>query len=197
MIQPQILIDTGTSRLWIAENYTPDYYQELTQVFVHEEPPIVIMGRPCRQRRNVGFYSDDSRGYKYSGQFMPADPLANAPILQTLLPKINQSLGTTFNGILVNQYINGTKYLSAHSDDESGLDKGGRKMVAGLCYGPGIRTFRIRDKTTKQIVLDYQHNPCTLLVMEGDFQKQFTHEIPQQTRVLSERISITFRHHTE
>jgi len=62
-------------------------------------------------------------------------------------------------------------------------------------FRPGIRKFRIRDKSTKKIVLDYDHQPGTLLVMSGEFQKQFTHEIPIQKKIKDERISITFRHH--
>lgn len=196
MVQPEVLIDTGNSKLWIAKSYCPDIFDRLKTVPLYEEPPIMIMGRECKQRRNVGFFSDESIGYKYSGQTMKSVPLAEAPVLQTLLPLLNTSLGTSFNGILVNSYINGEKYLSAHSDDERGLDKNGRNMVAGISFG-AIRTFRIRNKQSKSIVLDYQQEPGTLLVMEGDFQKEFTHEIPIQKKIQNERISITFRHHIE
>lgn len=196
MIQPDVLIDTGRSKLWVAKGYSPDFFSQLKQVPLYEEPPIMVMGRECKQRRNVGFFSDESAGYKYSGQIMKSFPLSQAPILEKLLPLVNSSLGTSFNGILVNSYINGEKYLSAHSDDERGLDKGGRNMVVGISYG-ATRTFRIRNKQTKAIVFDYQQEPGTLLVMEGDFQKEFTHEIPIQKKIKDERISITFRHHIE
>jgi alkylated DNA repair dioxygenase AlkB len=195
-MEPKVLIDTGKSKLWIVENYGPDIFSQLQQLPLAEEPLIKIRGEECHQRRNIGFFSDESIGYKYSGTMAKSIPLADAPVLQQFLPAINQSLGTTFNGILVNQYINGKKYLSAHSDSEKGLDKGGRNMVAGIAYG-AVRTFRIRNKETKKIVLDFQHTPRTLLVMEGDFQAEFTHEIPVRKKVKDERISITFRHHTE
>lgn len=194
---PKVLIDNGRSKFWIIENYTPDLYTSLIQLNLAYEPPITVMGRQCNQRRNIGFFSDESGGYNYSTQTMPSQPLTTAPVLQNLLLALNTSLGTNFNGILVNHYINGEKYLSAHSDDERTLDKTGRNMVAGLAYGPGIRTFRIRDKSTKKIVLDYQHLPCTLIVMEGNFQKDYTHEIPVQKKIKDDRISITFRHHTQ
>lgn len=194
-VKTVVLIDTGKSQLISIPNYSPDIYTQVKDVFTYEEPPIMIMGRECRQRRDVSFYSDESKGYAYSGQFMPALPLAKAPILQDLLPKINASLGTKFNAILVNRYRNGEKYLSAHSDDERALDTR-NNMVVGIAYG-GVRNFRIRDKKTKAIVLDHDHQPCELLIMQGDFQKEFTHEIPVQKKVTTERISLTFRHHTE
>jgi len=31
--------------------------------------------------------------------------------------------------------------------------------------------------------------------MQGEFQKEFTHEIPIQKKILDERISLTFRKH--
>lgn len=194
MLSTKTLIQTENSALWVVENFSEDYYEVLKEVFCYEEPPIKIMGKNCKQRRNAAFYSDKSYGYKYSGQTMKSLPLSNVDLFPPLLEEINNSLKTNFNGILVNRYINGEKYLSAHSDDENGLDKN-NKMVVGLSYGPGIRKFRIRDKNTKEIILDYDQQPGTLLVMSGEFQKEFTHEIPIQKKVKDERISITFRNH--
>jgi len=194
---PTVLIDNGQSQLWIVENYTQDLYPELSQLPLVHEPPIMVRGKQCNQRRDIGFFSDASIGYEYSGQTMHSQPLSAAPVLQQLLPMVNQSLGTTFNGILVNRYSNGEKYIGPHSDNEKHLDKGGKNMVAGIAYGPGIRKFRIRDKRTNEIVLDYEHTPRTLIIMQNNFQKDFTHEIPVQKKVTGERISITFRHHTQ
>jgi len=194
MLPTKVLIQTENSALWVVENFTEDFYDILQDVFCHEEPPIIIANKECRQRRNISFFSDESEGYKYSGQIMKSFPLSNVELFPLLLKEINNSLNTSFNGILVNRYINGEKYLSAHSDDEHGLDKN-NKMVVGLSYGPGVRKFRIRDKITKKIILDYEQKPKTLLVMSGEFQNQFTHEIPLQKKIKDERISITFRNH--
>lgn len=195
LLEPKVLIDTGRSKFWIVENYSPDFMAELQKLYLHEEPPITIMGKLCKQRRNVAFYSDESSGYNYSTQTMLSFPFSQAPILKEILLNVNISLGTSFNGILVNSYINGEKCIGAHSDDERTLDKGGRKMVACIAYG-ATRKFRIRDKN-KKIILDYLHSPGTLLVMEGDFQKEFYHEIPVEKKIKDERISLTFRNHTE
>jgi alkylated DNA repair dioxygenase AlkB len=192
----KILIDTGKSKLWVIENYTLDLYDQVKELPLLEEPEIKIFGKVGRQRRNVGFFSDQSSGYQYSGQTMKSQPLMGLPILQKILSDVNQTLETNFNGILVNQYINGEKYVGAHSDDERGLDKTGKNMVAGISYG-AIRTFRIRNKQDNKIVLDYQHQPMTLIVMEGDFQKEFKHEIPIEKGVTTDRISLTFRSHSK
>lgn len=184
------IFSTPKSRFWVYKNFTPDYYNELGNLEVYEEPPIVIYGKVCHQRRDVGFYSNESQGYKYSGTLMPSFKLEN-PLLIKLLDQVNSYLETQYNGILINRYKNGEKYLSAHSDSEVGLSG---NVVAGIAYGE-VRKFRIRDKLTKKIVLDYDHEPGELIVMDGAFQEEFTHEIPIQKKVKGERISLTFRQH--
>lgn len=188
----ETLIDTGTSRFFVIKNFTPNYFDNFSKLTLEHEPPIVVRGNKCNQRRNIGFFSEKSEGYRYSGQIMKSQPLDDQ-IMINLLAKVNKTLDTTFNGLLVNEYIDGTKTVGKHSDSEAGLDK--KKMsVAGIAYG-ATRIFRIRDIKSGKIVLDYEHEPCSLIVMDGDFQKEFTHEIPPQKKVKESRISLTFRHH--
>ena len=67
---------------------------------LEERPEIVVFGKKCRQNRNVGFFSDQSIGYKYSNNLMKSQPLQEK--LGVLLTIVNNTLGTEFNGILVN-----------------------------------------------------------------------------------------------
>ena len=108
-----------------------------------------------------------------------------------LLLVINMVIGAEFNGILVNKYIDGNDYISAHSDDETGLDSVG---VISISYG-SERKFRIRNKETKEIMCDESTTHCSILHMGGDFQKLYTHEIPIQKKIKEPRISFTFRKH--
>lgn len=211
-----ILIDDGQSRLYTVENWTPvrtsslvnnysfyedvngrklflDLYPYLATLPLQIEPPIKVYNKIVHQRRDVGFFSNESIGYRYSGQLAESSPLT--PILSALMEDINSDFNTQFNGILVNRYANQTKYLSAHSDNESGLDKVKRSVI-GIAYG-GVRTFRIRNKNTKEIILDISHKPGMVIVMEGNFQKCFLHEVCKESKTISERISVTFRHHLE
>lgn len=190
-----ILWETKNSKLWAVENYTPDHYNVIKDIELEHEIEIVVYGKPCNQHRDSAFFSDSSEGYKFSGQMQKSHPLSEHTVLTEIIDKINKDFSYHFNGILVNKYVNGEKYIGAHSDDERGLDKN-NKAVASIAYGPGVRNFRIRDKQTKKIVLNYDHKPQTLLVMEGAFQSEFTHEIPVQKKIKEERISLTFRSHT-
>ena len=167
--QPLELINTGRSRFWVIADYSPDYFSVVNTLPLESKPPIMIMGQECRQQRDVGFFSDSSEGYRYSGTLMKSQVItagvtgvtgvtAANQFLAWLLPVVNTSLSTQFNGILVNRYNSGQDYLSAHSDSESGLDPN-KKSVAGISYG-ATRTFRIRDKLSKTIVLDYCLRLC-------------------------------------
>jgi len=193
MLLKKTLIDEKESKLWVIENFSTNHLREMKTLTLEEEPPIRVRGEMKRQRRNVGFYSDESEGYRYSNQIIRSQPLEGLVFLKNLLEKVNTELGTEFNGILVNHYKNGEKYISAHSDDESELDRK-NSMVACISFG-AVRKFRIRTLPKKKKVLDYLHKPLTLLVMEGKFQKNFTHEIPKEKRVKEERYSLTFRRH--
>jgi alkylated DNA repair dioxygenase AlkB len=152
-------------------------------------PPIVVYGKPAKQHRSIGFFSNDSIGYYYSGQLAKSQPLT--PKLKNMLNIINNKLSAEFNGILVNYYKNGEDYIGKHSDDEKGLDKIG---VVSISYG-AIRKFRIRNKLTNKKVIDINMNSGEIIHMGGNFQKEFTHEIPIEKKIKEGRYSFTLRNH--
>lgn len=153
------------------------------------KPPLIIFGKPARQPRNVGFFSDSSIGYKYSTTLMPSIPLTDG--LKELLDIVNSLFpDANFNGILINTYQDGTDNIGKHSDNEKDLSPIG---VLAISYG-AVRKFRIRDKAGK-IVMDIPTINGSILHMAGDFQKEFTHEIPVEKKIKTPRTSFTFRSH--
>jgi len=157
-------------------------------------PKVFLYGEWRSQRRCVGFFSDESYGYFYSNQCARSQKLS--PALKTLLAAINDDYGASFNGMLINHYRDGTDKISYHADDEKALDP--QTGVVTLTWG-AERIFRLREKVPKRAgrIL---HNAVTksgyALQMRGErFQKDLTHEIPEQKKVLGGRFSITFRRH--
>lgn len=90
--------------LWSIPNFTSDYYDELKKIHLIHQPEIIIQGKVCHQRRDVGFYSRESSVYKYSGSVAKAFSLDDYPLLEEIMNKVNKSLKTNFNGILINKY---------------------------------------------------------------------------------------------
>lgn len=162
-------------------------------------PPVVVFGKECKQHRNVGFFADpDVHGYAFAGQVSNNKTIT--PSMYELTQHVNHLLQvhghatTLMNGVLVNQYMSGTDYIGKHSD------KGVPRMnltetgVAILSHGAS-RTFRVRDKSTGNILANIKTRDDEMLLMCGAFQQEFTHEIPVEKKVTTPRISFTFRKH--
>jgi alkylated DNA repair dioxygenase AlkB len=64
--------------------------------------------------------------------------------------------------------------------------------IASISFG-ATRTFRIRDYKTKKIIKDQTLNHGSLFIMGGDFQKEYTHEVPKTKKQITKRINITCR----
>jgi len=191
----EILLETPSSSLQCHElepSMIPLLEQcvrEIELELVHR-PEIKMFGKTYHQQRSVGFFSDISRGYNYSTSSTPANKMK--PCLLELLAYINHKFNASFNGILVNKYEHGGEYIGKHSDDERTIEPD--CGVIAVSFG-ATRKFRIRDKATGKIVLDLPMEPNKIIQMAGDFQREFTHEIPVEKRVREPRFSFTFRRH--
>jgi len=159
-------------------------------------PKIMMRGKVAHQNRSLAFFSNESIGYKYSGYLAKSVPLTEST--KTILEFVSNLYGTKFNGILVNKYENGEDSIGRHSDDEKDLSDVG---VVAISYG-AVRKFRIREKAPKSdqnktmpIIKDIPTDSGVIMHMGGDFQKEFTHEIPVEKTVKNPRYSLTFRHH--
>jgi len=192
-------IQTNRSYLNTIDNYCPieyadNLYLQCKGLCLIVEPRMKL----GTAHRCMNFYSNVSTGYKFSGQIMKAEPLPN--FLLDFMTAVNNSLNTQFNGILINYYRGGSDCLGSHADAEEDLFNG---MVVGytMMSHNGKRKFRIRDMHSQPIFdnslykdIITKHNQ--LLIMGGDFQKEFKHEIPiEKTNQLAERLSITLRYH--
>ena len=122
-------MQTETSSLKIYKNFHDNFNFNIIKIinedetsespFLVKEPSIIVYGNIVKQRRNVGFFSNESLGYFYSKKLMKSQPLTDEMLM--ILEKVNIFLKTNFNGILINNYINGSSCIGAHSDDEKTL----------------------------------------------------------------------------
>ena len=76
------------------------------------KPTIKFMGKIVHQQRDVGFFSNETHGYYYSGKLAESKPLKSN--LVELLKIVNTQFGASYNGILVNRYNDGNNYISYH-----------------------------------------------------------------------------------
>jgi len=173
-----------------------------------EPGKVVMMGREIPTPRYVAHYM---RAYRYTGMTHPAEPLPD--VLQPLLDWANTRAeswgapsGKAFNQALVNFYMDGAHYIGHHSDDEAQLLPGG--VIFSASFGQE-RTFRIRRKAggthaagdfetcAGASSLDISCADGSYIVMAGDMQKEFTHEVPRvhgrKAAGMGPRVNVTFR----
>ena len=188
---PLIKTEKSFLNIYSGEEYADLILQCIAEVEdeLEANKPLRMYGKTVFQRRSIGFFSNESIGYYYSGQLEKSKPLK--PNCLKLMQLINERFDTDNNGILVNKYTQGD-YISDHSDNENNIGKGG---VIAISHG-AVRKFRIRDKLTKKIILDIPTISDSIIHMGGDFQKEFTHGIPVEKKVEGIRYSFTFRKHT-
>jgi hypothetical protein len=74
-----ILVQTETSFLssqFLTDNALLDQCVGEVQDKLLHKPEITVYGKIAHQHRNIGFFSDTSKGYWYSGQLAASQPLS-------------------------------------------------------------------------------------------------------------------------
>lgn len=128
--------------------------------------------------------------YYFSYTHHPAQPFpeifrrllewANAPEQRAAFGQPEGTPHALFNGAVINRYRDGADHIPAHADDEAQLVAGA--PIFSASFG-AERVFRLRHKRVcgrdgKPLAQDIALRPNTYLVMGGDFQHDFTHEVP-------------------
>lgn len=166
--------EEGFGRIW--DLHPPDRHE------------IVMYGKPVRVPRYQQAYLRD---YVFSGSVSRVLPLPDE-----FIPYMDwaNSLGYPgkFNGLLINWYEAGENYIGSHADDEKQLVPNSPIITITLALPGEPRTFRIRDRE-KKIIKDVPTPNGLVLIMGGEFQREFKHEIPKTAKSVGSRISITIR----
>jgi len=90
---------------------------------------------------------------------------------------------------MANLYRNGADSMGCHADDEKEL--GMNPVIASLSFGE-TRLLKFRHQKSKQ-VFDISLNHGDLLLMAGEIQHHWRHELPKTKKLKTERINLTFR----
>jgi alkylated DNA repair dioxygenase AlkB len=113
------------------------------------------------------------------------------PVILELKTRVEAVCNAPFNSVLLNLYRDGADSMGWHSDDEPEL--GERPVIASLSLG-AMRRFRLRHRRRKDldpVAIDLENG--SLLIMEGDTQRFWKHQVPKTRRAVAPRINLTFR----
>jgi alkylated DNA repair dioxygenase AlkB len=147
-----------------------------------------LYGKQIPTPRLTAWYGDEGVAYKYSGRTFYA--LAWTEELLYIREKLANVTGVSFNSVLLNLYRDGNDSMGWHSDDEPEL--GTNPVIASVNFGQE-RRFDFRNKTdhTEKYRINLANG--SLLVMKGDIQHLWQHQVAKSAKVKDGRINLTFR----
>lgn len=175
-------------------NYLPSDQAEalmatLQTSLAWSQKPIRLFGREVMQPRLVAFYADEGVSYRYSG--LTWDGQGWPQSLWTLKQQIERDSGGRFNSVLCNRYRDGADSMGWHADNEPEL--GQNPVIASLSLG-GERRFALKPRRPEHgSTVAYALQSGSLLIMAGDLQHHWLHQVPKTKRSVEERINLTFR----
>lgn len=147
--------------------------------------------------RDEAYYGDPEASYTYSRR--EYRPLAWIPELLSLKARVEEATPpdaythanlprVPYNAVLCNLYRDGNDSVGPHADAEPEMGP----VIASVSLGTE-RLFRLKAHNGT-IAFTERLPHGSLLIMAGQTQKNFKHEVPKEPGVALARINLTFRH---
>lgn len=173
---------------WLDGPTADHWFQQLVNETPWQQPEVVLYGRRHPVPRLTAWYGDADARYRYSG--MIHQPLPWTPLLAEIRQRLVGTLGSPLNGALLNYYRDGQDSMGWHSDDEREL--GDEPLVVSLSLG-GARRFDLRRKGHNRIEHSLTLAHGSLLVMGGQTQHYWQHQVAKTRKPCAPRLNLTFR----
>jgi alkylated DNA repair dioxygenase AlkB len=146
-----------------------------------------MYGKQVLFPRLTAWYGENDKPYSFSGITLNPHPWTAE--LLAIKQKIEPICETVFNSVLLNLYRDGNDSISWHTDAEKELGK--NPLIASVNFG-AERKFQIRHNDsgeTHEILLKHG----SLLIMKGELQHYWKHQVPKQKTISKPRVNLTFR----
>ena len=163
------------------------FFQNLKANIGWKQESMNMYGKQVNFPRLTAWYGDNDKPYSFSG--ITLEPKIWNEELLIIKEKIQQISKVNFNSVLLNQYRSGNDSISWHTDAEKEL--GENPVIASVNFG-ATRKFQLRHIHTKE-KLEIELTHGSLLIMQGELQHYWQHQVPKTSKVVGERINLTFR----
>ena len=169
-----------------------EYFKKLLQTCPWSHDSIKIAGKTIPIPRLQCWMGDPGAIYAYSGINLTHN--AWSPIVLELKTIAENLSSSKLNSVLINRYRNGLDSVSWHADDEKEL--GDDPVIVSFSFGVP-RKFQIKpkDKSDKRRYL-FSLDHGSVMIMHGNFQAHWLHQVPKEPKIETERINLTFRYIT-
>lgn len=187
--EKEILLD-GRLVYW-PNFFPPDLAQRYFEILLKETPwrqeEITIFGKTMPMPRLMAWYGDAGADTSYSRRHFTLHPWTET--LRQLRKAAEDLSGKTFESVLLNLYRNGQDSVGWHADTEEG--SGPEPTIVSLSFG-AERRFQLREIGGKGKG-ELELRPGSALMMQGDMQQRWQHQISKTRREVGPRINLTFR----
>jgi alkylated DNA repair dioxygenase AlkB len=154
---------------------------------VWKQESMNMYGKKIDFPRLTAWYGNNDKPYSFSG--ITLQPLSWISEILNIKSQIEPIAKTEFNSVLLNLYRNGNDSISWHTDAEKEL--GINPVIASVNFG-ATRKFQLRHiKTKEKLEIELTHG--SLLIMQGELQHFWQHQVPKTSKPVGERINLTFR----
>ncbi len=186
----KIVLKNGTLTYFpsfLNEKEIAIYTQFITEKIQFEQGEISIFGKKHPIPRLESFHSKENQTYSYSGKVLAAKPFTNE--LNLLCERIENTVKSNFNCVLINYYRDGLDSNGWHADNEKEL--GENPVIASLSLGE-TRRFDLKHQFEAEKFSILLHSG-DLLLMDNQIQKFYKHQIAKSKKIMNPRINLTFR----
>ncbi len=173
---------------FFSDQESKKYSHYLENEIKWKQEPITIFGKKIMQPRLTAFYGDTEKVYSYSGINMK--PYAWTNELLEIKTKIETVAQVKFTSALLNFYRNEKDSMGWHRDNEKEL--GDHPVIGSVSFG-ATRIFQLRDYKSKNITKSVELTNGSFLLMRGETQHVWEHQLPKTSKHTGKRINMTFR----
>lgn len=192
MIKKEVITGYENLEIDIYQDFSLDqkknlWFKSCLHDLKWEKGFIKIFGKTHQIPRLQSWYADNGIEYTYSGKKLKRHNW-NETLIE-IKREIEKITSFKFNSVLANLYRDGNDSMGLHSDDEKEL--GINPVIASLSLGES-RDLYFKHKNIKKSLNISQKNG-QLIVMYGETQKYWKHEIKKTKKLKKPRINLTFR----
>lgn len=173
---------------YFTKEESDTFFQELLKETIWQQDDITIFGKTMPVPRLTALYGDVDRPYRYSGISMQPHPWT--PTLLIIKERIESVSKVSFTSVLLNLYRTGQDSNGWHADDEKEL--GVNPVIGSVSFG-AERPFHMRHKQDKAIKEKILLRHGSYLLMAGETQHHWHHQIAKTKKEIEPRINLTFR----
>ena len=173
---------------FFSKQEADSYFKTIETKTNWQHDDITIFGKTHKQPRLTALFGESNQPYGYSNIVMYPKPFT--PTLKTIKQRIEDNAQYKFNTVLINLYRDGNDSNGWHADNEKEL--GENPVIASLSLGEA-RPFHFKHRTLKdqrhKIILEHG----SLLIMKGEMQHHWLHQIAKTKKQIRPRLNLTFR----